>query len=182
VSDFLLVDPWTTALNRLWEILEADATFCAKFKPANRIKLTSVGGKNPLKETINDADVPEIMIDPTTAVEHQAFTSFNLDSVQSFAIQITTLDLRLVTPEGNGANQLRWLVYRLLSQQGDDLGTDFIYKARITTAMQHYVDPILRGTKGWTALLTVTANLAIPKFAVNAVPWTAPQGVWRVGS
>lgn len=174
MADFSLIDPWTQVLNQLWALLEANSTFTARVKAENRIKFTGAADLNPIKENIQQGDTPEVMIEPTTAAERQAFTSEQAGSDQTFSIQITTLDMRIHKTDQTGADDMRWLVWKILSDAGDSLGLDFVYKARLTTSMTHYVDPITRGTVGWCAFVTVTCNLELPKTYSLGGPTSAP--------
>ena len=163
MADFTSVDPWTTVLNRLWTLLENNVTFCAAVPSGHRIKFVRAGDQNPIKENPQNADTPEVVILMESAVDRQAFTSLVAGSDQNFQIQITTLDLRLWKADGSGMNNLRWLIYQILSNAGDTLGLDFVYSARITSSLQHYKDPVNRGTIGWVCFFTVTCKMTLPK-------------------
>ena len=170
MADFSVYDPYSQVIYRLWYLLEQNTTFTGIVKAHNRIKFNHRSGKNPIKENIQNGDVPEVMIEPTTSMDGQAWTSTQAKNEQSFLIKIVTLDMRTYIGDGTGMNELRWLVYQILSTAGDTLGLDFVYKARITSSMQHYIDPINRGTIGWVCLFTITCALQLPK----AYPVTPP--------
>jgi hypothetical protein len=163
MADFSDIDPWTQVINQLWALLEANEDFAALVKPSNRVKFTEQAEQNPIKNNIQDGDCPECLIEPTTSKERQAFTSVEAASEQSFSVQLTTLDMRLRKADKTGAENLRWLVWQILDNAGDTLGLDFVYKARLTTSMTHYVDPVTRGTRGWVVFVTVACTLALPK-------------------
>ena len=93
-------NPWTAVLDQLWFVLETDAIFAAVVQPGNRIKFDK---QNPFKDTKQNADCPEVIIEPVTGQEGQAFTSLAAKTQQHFSIQITTLDLRLTNADGTGA-------------------------------------------------------------------------------
>ena len=171
MADFSVIDPWSQVQTQLWALLEANADFCTAIKAANRIKFED---GNPLKDSIQDSDAPEVIIEPTTAKERPAFTSQHEASEQTWSVQITTLDMRLRKGDKTGAEDLRWLCWQILNAAGDNLGLDFVYKARITTSMQHYVDPITRGTRGWCVFLTVTCCLDLPT-SYPTGPVSAPE-------
>jgi len=163
VADFSTIDPWSQVTHRLWYLLEQNATFLSVVRAHNRIKFNHKSGRNPIKENINDGDVPEVSIEPTTGMEGQAFTSTQGKSEQSFLLKIVTLDMRTYVGDGTGMLELRWLIYQILTTAGDSLGLDFVWKARITSTMQHYIDPINRGTVGWVCLFTITVTMQLPK-------------------
>jgi hypothetical protein len=174
MADFSLIDPWTQVINQLWALLEANVDFCTVVKPANRIKFTLTSQQNPIKENIQNSDTPEVLIEPTTSKEKVAHTNLGSESDQTFSIQLTTLDMRLRKSDKTGAEDLRWLLWQIINSAGDTLGLDFVYKARITTSMSHFIDPITRGTRGWCVFLTVTCNLELPKSYILS-PISAPE-------
>jgi hypothetical protein len=163
MADFSTVDPWTQVLNRLWFLLEENADFIAVVPAGNRIKFTDIGNQNPIKTSIQNGDTPEVCIMPEQSSERMAFTSRQSGSEQMFQLQITTLDMRLTKTDKTGINDLRWLIWKILSTAGDNLGLDFVYKARITTALEHYMDPVNRGTSGWVCFFTIAVSLELPK-------------------
>ena len=171
MADFSTIDPWSQVTHRLWYLLEQNATFLSVVRAHNRIKFNHKSGRNPIKENINDGDVPEVSIEPTTGMEGQAFTSTQGKSEQSFLLKIVTLDMRTYVGDGTGMLELRWLIYQILTTAGDSLGLDFVWKARITSTMQHYIDPINRGTVGWVCLFTITVTMQLPKsYPVSPAP------------
>jgi hypothetical protein len=163
MADFSLIDPWTTVINQLWTLLEANTDFCDVVKVSNRIKITRAQDQNPIKANIQNSDTPEVLITLEQASERPAHTSRQASSEQNFTVQIITLDLRLQKEDHTGANDIRWLVWKILLNGGDTLGLDFVYKARITSSLQHYIDPVTRGTVGWCVFFTISCNLQLPK-------------------
>jgi hypothetical protein len=164
-------DPWTAVLDQLWDVLETDASFCAVVQPGNRIKFDK---QNPFKTTKQNADCPEVIIEPVTGAEAQAFTSTNAKTQQAYAIQIVTLDMRLKNPDGTGAADIAWLVWQILSRAGDSIGgMDGPIKTRLTATVKHYVDPLTTETKGWCVLMTLMVDVHIPK--------TVYTGTYRLG-
>ena len=182
MANYDTYDPWSQVMYRLWHLLEANSTFTSLVKAHNRIKFHHKSGRNPIKENIQNGDVPEVSIEPTTGAEHQAFTTMQGKSEQSFLLKVVTLDMRTYVGDGTGMNEIRWLIYKILSTAGDTLGLDFVFKARISSTMQHYIDPINRGTVGWVCLFTITVTMQLPRqyevpAITSAATITATEGV-----
>jgi hypothetical protein len=155
-TPFSQVDPFTQVINRLWAILEADATFCAMVKPGNRIKLTAADGHNPIKQNVQPGDLPEVIIEPTTSVDNAARTSTSMTVLQNFSVKAATNDMRI----NAAALPLRWVLLKAMFAGGDRLDLDFVVRTRLTTSLLNTYDPVEnRGTEGWTVLMTVAVEM-----------------------
>jgi hypothetical protein len=159
---FSTTDPWTQTLDRLWAILEANALFTSLVRPGNRVKLTGPGDGNPLKDNVQEGDLPELYIEPTVETAQFATSSKSVRLAPSWSFHLATNDMRVSARVG----PVKWAILKALHDAGEHLGLDFVTSARLTTGLLSSYDPMEnRGTKGWTALLTVTVTWDLPKDA-----------------
>ena len=155
-------DPYTEVLRALWNVLEASAEFVTVVPPGNRIKFMGAN-RDPIKDTISDADVPEVRIIEVSSQPHPHRTSNAHTDLVTYEIQCSSGDQRLDAVH----NALKWIVYKAMADIEQRLlklvnwkGQQICRLARpVTTRAGQTSGDLERGIIGWSALWAVEVEL-----------------------
>jgi len=157
-NDFT-VDPFTQIYNRIWEVLEENDDFTNYIKPGNRIKFSTTKS-NPLKKQVINADFPEVSIISRGGDSSFILSSSSAKLERTFSLVIVSGTLR--------ANKylfpIEWLCLKILYNQSDTLGLDFIKKFNIGQAEHHISDnEYTKGKEGWFSIIELNITIIVPK-------------------
>lgn len=149
----------------LWQLLEGHRDVTAIFKPGNRIKFLGTN-RDPHKEQIATADVPEIRIVPWPGGTLAPIrTTDSSSGTLMFSVQVATGDKR-VDADGAGLHYAKWSVFRALADWRELLaalkwrGLPFVQKLSLTSVQDGAAQSDLdRGIKGWSSLWTVSVDV-----------------------
>lgn len=123
-------DPFSRVLAGLWNLLLSDDTLAGMVKPGNCVRFDDAQDRQPLKPQVQGADLPEMIILPTSGVQTAGATSSSHKFLKNWTIQIDTGDQRF-------AQILAPLQYRvtiILANSVDKLpGCDFVVRMRQMT-------------------------------------------------
>lgn len=154
-------NPYTKLIRALWDMLEADPHFCALVRPGNRIKLLGPD-RDPIKETVSEADRPEVRIVIVSSTPHPLRTSNSSSTAERLEIQCATADQRYTA----GYHDLKWAVYRALAWWPDVLGalrwngTALLRRAANAAVREGVSESDMnRGIIGWSALWAMDFEL-----------------------
>lgn len=156
-------NPYDAVVRGLWQMLEANADFCALVQPGNRIKFLGEEGRDPIKVEVGSADFPEVRIVETTNTPHPHKTSSAHRDTVSYEIQVSTGDQRL----DEYHNALRWIVFQVMANMEKWLrkhvtfdGANIVQEARPVSCRSGYAEVDLnRGVKGWAAIWSVEIGI-----------------------
>lgn len=113
-------DPFTQVYDALWTMIKSDVPLMAIIKAGNVIDFD--GNRNPLKDNLNEADLPELMLEPAGGEGVPSASSTGAKSTQRFSLTITnrTLDVERFYA-------IKWRLFYLIAKNApDNLGLDFV--------------------------------------------------------
>jgi hypothetical protein len=156
-------DPFSKIYDALWATLDADAEFVCRVRPQNEIRYAGTA-RNPEKEDVQPADLPEVRIVAAGWRQNLYATSDTTSVVRCWQIQVRTGDRRLeaqVYPVefeilrafaawdtvAGGLKGLAW--------NGQDLRCVPVFR----TGCEETLDPRAASIAGWTAVLTVSVEI-----------------------
>lgn len=146
-------DPFTQVLDALWNALVAWPAFADLVRPGNRLELPE-DAENPYKPTVNNADLPEVFIEPSGGAAALAFTSSNFQPVQNYVLYGATgkMSPRLYL-------KLKWAVICALAkanQETHPFGFKFVQSIAITDGSEVIDDQDAnRNEAGWSGRITI---------------------------
>lgn len=155
-------NPYDALLDALWGILEADGGFRDLVPIGNRIKFSG-RDREPMKENVSEADLPEVRIIITGSRPHPKRTSSSHCDTVTVEIQVSSGDQRLSYMH----NPIRWVVYRAMSEIETELrhrcrwNGQKIAKVAAPTKVSDGVSTadLNRGIKGWSAVWACDVEL-----------------------
>lgn len=158
MSDFA-IDPYTQVYDRIWELLEAEASLMQLVKPGNRVNLQD-RNPSPRKSNTQDGDLPELSVMPMGGGVDLWKTNTTAIFDEVYRIAIATGDLR----PHKQLNPIKFAVLRALGRTANDLGLPFV----VTTNCMSVTDTLYdlaqnRGTVAWSALYDVRVTMKIPR-------------------
>jgi len=83
------VNPFVQVYNALWDLLEAHAGLTDLVPVGNRIKMVD-DNRDPIKDQISSADVPELRLVPIGGTPHIFRTSSSSSCIKRYEIQISS--------------------------------------------------------------------------------------------
>lgn len=147
-------DPLSQVYDALWDLLEVHVPLTSLVKAGNRVKFSGTS-RDPEKERVSTADLPEIRIIPLGGTPHIQRTSNGSSWVKRFAVILATGDKRVDV----SLFPVEWEIYRAMAQWADTLTAltwndkPYIKLARPVSATEGISDRDLqRGVEGWTAV------------------------------
>lgn len=173
-NDAFNPNPFTLVFDAIWSLFEQSPVFVADVKVRNRIKLNITNDPAPLKQQINDSDLPELILTSTGASTVGLFTtSATSKIIKQYSLLLSTGDFRV----NNYLNQIQWDILccftgwqQLLSSLIWPLnsGRTFVKRADLVNCSEGLEDPARnRGINGWSSIWTcevemhfVTSDLA----------------------
>jgi hypothetical protein len=150
------VDPFSLVLNLLWDLLEAKTSFTDDVQEANRIKVWDK--RNPFKDSLAEASVPEVIIVPRAQSAWQNRNSGGCGFTKSFLILVSSGNQGIET-----IFPVEWGITKAMydfETTGLALtygGEEFVKDINITDGSDSLTDDELMKTlKGWSAIYTVS--------------------------
>lgn len=93
-ADFYEENPFVLVHNKLWELVEAHPNCGSIVAAGNRIKFNSPTVRNPIKPSVQDADLPELMLVTNGGDTNLMDTSSSTRVTRRWDFIISTGDLR----------------------------------------------------------------------------------------
>lgn len=156
------MDPFSLVFNALWELAEGSSVLTSLVKPGNRPHLDDDRYTAGVKNEVNTADLPELILLPVSANGNIRNTSSSTMITRQYTWVISTGDsrpnFRLHPVEfALYAEMANWpLVINALLWNGYKFAT----MTNVVNAEQGESDPERnRGIKGWSALWTIEVRM-----------------------
>lgn len=152
-------DPFSMVMRTLWEMANENAVFTDLVKPGNRIDFTDETNRDPIKQNIQDADVPEVILVPSgTPATNLCATSSTSSIIKRYSWLISTGDLRATLR----LMPVEWAIFVMMHDWKNRLtalewpensGRNFVKFAQLLDASEGQTDTEAnRGLQGWSCL------------------------------
>lgn len=155
-------NPFTLVYDALWAMLEAHPQFVVDVKEGNRIKYNSSEDRDPLKQEILDADLPEVVLVQTSVSANLYQSSSGSMCLRQYSILVSTGDFRY----NKFLAQVEWDIFTAMMLWKERLGSlqwknkAFVKRSNILSATSGASDSERnRGIKGWSAIWTVEVEM-----------------------
>lgn len=155
-------NPFTMLLTAIWEMLIDHPAFARDVKEGNRIRFDSLANRDPLKDPVEVADMPEVAIVAESVTANLMQTSSTSQCTRIYSILISTGDNRYSAFLG----QIEWDVFVALLGWKTKLtglrwrGKSFVKRTNVTTARSGLSDPKQnRNLKGWSAVWSIEVEM-----------------------
>ncbi len=169
----MIRDPLSLVYDALWDTLEAHRGFRDLVKEGNRVKFTG-RNRDPLKEQVSVADLPEVRI-------VVASTPLDLNATSSTSFVTAVYEVGIATGDQRIDAVLfpvMWEIIRALSQE--ELGArmkslewdaaTFVVTTEVGMASIGTSDvDVNRGIKGWSVVWPVSVKMSFGKAAISPV-------------
>lgn len=156
-------DPITLVHEAAWAQFEAVPEMAALVQPANRIKLDH---RDDLKASVQDGDLPEIILVPRAGAGNLTFNSSNVSLEITFDWLISTGDYRLSYRLG----PVLWNLFRVMSKFQQSAGSlqwdskPFINSVVLNSASIGESDTERnRGIRGFSSAMNFTVKMFFPR-------------------
>ena len=156
-------DPFSQLYDKVADTLEAHVPWAALVRIANRIRFDREK-LVPLRESLQNADTPEVMLIPAGGTFDLTNTSTSAEAVQMLVLKAATGELRvqkIMFP-------LKWETARALRIAGPTLGLAFVNNVRLiehTETVEDFDES--RGQQGWVSELIIEATMMIPRIELE---------------
>lgn len=154
-------DPFSVVYEGLWKLVDDFKPFASTVRRGNRIKLDGAS-RNPTKQNVNTADLPEVTLQPTGGETNIHSNSSQTTITQRYMFMISTGDLRVDSLHF----PLRWHVTRAVVLWKKKIGgitwrkQPFLEELNIPDTTEGESDPDRnRGIKGWSSLITIEVRM-----------------------
>jgi hypothetical protein len=178
-------NPFSKVIDALWTLLEADVNFTDLVKTANRVKYNSETIRDPIKQNVAPADMPEVAIVYSGGPQNLFDTSSSTKLVASFDIIVNTGDYRLT----EFAMKLEWIILNNLVQWRTVMaalewrGENYVKRVTISSNVTgETIAARNRGLKGWTVVKTLdvemhfkTTNVVFSDYVITQTDWMNAQ-------
>ena len=169
----MIRDPLSLVYDTLWDTLEAHRGFRDLVREGNRVKFSG-RNRDPLKEKVSAADLPEVRIVVSKIAPHLNRTSSSSSVLVTYEVGIATGDMRLDAV----LFPVIWEIIRALSQE--ELGSRlqslewdsvaFVKLTKVDEAAAGASDvDINRGIKGWSVLWAMSVEMWFPRASIVPV-------------
>lgn len=103
-------NPLNQVYEAFWTMLEADTDFSALIPAKNRIKLYGTNNRYPYRDNVNEAGIPEVVVEPIK-IEPQIWTTSDKSKVvATWVIRVATGDQRWTS-----LFNVMWDIYKALA-------------------------------------------------------------------
>lgn len=152
-------DPLSLAYLALWDMLEAHSGFTGLVKVGNRVKYDKYG-QVPFKDTVQDADVPEVAITPVGSSYGLQVTSNGTRLIERYEAGLVTGSARLA--QTGAFLPVKWELLRAFSGWQSALSAltwnskTFVILLRAGDAVDALLGKenlMTRGIAGWVSVL-----------------------------
>jgi hypothetical protein len=171
-------DPFTQAYNALWAMLESNVAFTNVVKVTDRIKYDT-GKKDPEKDSIQNAALPEVRIVDIGGTGGNRKTSNSFSIIRRYQVQISTDYLTLqgnaTTPDG--LYPVEWAImcafgtagtFSGITSGGQSVPCEFRYSDFVSSLY----DSELSRQKGWIGVINCEVEFWFSKRLLVPVPAT----------
>jgi len=152
-------DPFTITYDALWDMVEDSQPLMDLLRPGNLVKLSD---RQPIKDRLADADVPELLLVPTGASPLLRRNSSSAQCTRTYSWIITTGDMRV----RNRLFPVEWALFSAMTSYCLVLNqlvwdnTRFVENCQLLTATDgETVQENNRGLKGWSAVWTCQVQM-----------------------
>lgn len=158
-------DPLSLVYNALWTMLENHAALTALINLGNRIKYNTYR-ESAMKDTVSDADLPELGIIPVGGLPHIRRSSGGTSFLERFECRLVTGTQMLGTV--GGILPIKWEVYRAFVDWDVVLkvltwsGNTFVIQATLDEVSDDMLNTQLtldRGVIGWTSIMRFNVEM-----------------------
>lgn len=155
------MNPYLIAYDFIWEMVDNFAPFADEFKAGNIINLADENRRDPMKDNILTADLPEIILIMAGGDGNLHRSSSSSNIIQQFQFLISTGERRLTL-----ISDLKWYAYQALwAWQKQGFGAalyaneTFITRLDWVNVVEGESDPALnRGIMGWSTIISFEAE------------------------
>jgi len=88
-------NPFTLVYNALWNCLLAHPKFIADVREGNRISFIHDANRDPLKQAVQSADLPEVILDSQQVTAQMYYSSTGSKIIRNYAFLVSTGDFRI---------------------------------------------------------------------------------------
>lgn len=147
-------DPFTAIFAKLWEMVERHPRLPEMVKPGNRIKLNKPNDRNPTKEHVQEADLPELLLTTDGGTVRLHNTSSSTKVVRRYSWIVSTGDQRV----NYKLYPVEWLLVEALADWQTQISPltfkekTFAKRLDVLDVNEGWTRPENRNIKGWSAL------------------------------
>lgn len=151
----MAIDPFTEVYGKIWDLLEAHEGFTSLIRLGNRIRLDG-SRKEPRKERVLDADLPEVVLLPAAGEAEPFATSDSVRLAQQYELQATSGDIRIDT----AFFPLKYELIKALCRAEENLGLAYVTNVRVLTVTDNLPDAEAeRGLPGWVLRIVIAVDM-----------------------
>lgn len=158
----MVINPFNKVYTAIWDLITADSAFTDLVAVRNCVRFDSEDDRQPIKETVQSADLPEVVLQLAEILINLRSTSSSSRFVLNFDLICNAGDYRLNEIAAN----LNWIVVCQLAKWCETLtaitwkGAPFVTQVSIDNARVGESDPRRnRGVKGWVTIFRVSVEL-----------------------
>lgn len=156
------INPFNMVLTAIWDMLLAHPRFVRDVKEKNRIRFDLKGNRDPLKSTIQVADLPEVCVASLAASANIMETSSTSKCNRTYSIMISSGDYRYTEICG----EVEWQVWCAMVGWKRTLGgllwkdQNFVKRANVTNVATGLSDSEKnRNIRGWSSVWSIEVEM-----------------------
>lgn len=156
------VNPFTMVFDALWAMLEAHPRFVRDVNDRNRIKFNVSNDRDPLKEVVQVADLPEVCLKAATTTANVMETSSSSKCVNQYQIMVSTGDFRYTA----FLAIVEWYIFVAMCGWKTRLASlrwknkSFVKRVNVINAIQGLSDPKAnRNIEGWSCVWQIEVEM-----------------------
>lgn len=162
-----MANPFQQVQDGLWQLVEGHHEVDAIVRKGNRIKFDT---RDPMKDAIAAADVPELILVPTDGVANLGQTSSSSMVEKQYQWMITTGEMAT-----ESVNALEWFIFTTHTNWSTVMGAltydgqSFVKRVALSSSRTGFQDRDRnRGVKGWSSLWTVHVEMHFKTSSLRA--------------
>lgn len=155
-------NPFSMVFSALWTALLNHPKFTTDVKDRNRIRFDSETDRDPLKDQVQAADLPEVAIIASTGNGNLHDTSSSTKMVRQYALMVSTGDYRY----SEILSRVEWYMLAALLGWKSQIATvewngqKFVKRVNIVSTQAGMSDPRLnRNITGWSTVWAVEVEM-----------------------
>ena len=160
-----MADPFSQVFSGIWQLLLNNTNLTNQVLAGNRIRLDQAP-RNPTKEIIRTADVPELVLVPTGGVSNLHATSSTTTIQRNYDILLSTGDLRV----NEALFPVQWEIVVALLEWKLTLGglawngyAGYLSDLNLVNSLEIATDDENnRNLAGWSTVLTIETYMNFP--------------------